>query len=244
MAVHFSLLEAPSNLKESLDWIVAVRRCSAIPMLEKATYTLLLHGTPVLPETASMKEGDMSTNVCSEDTKTNCQDIDAESKTITGSTHVADYDVLIKPTLWIENLVMKLYFMDVSAREVKRSDLYRCLAQVSTRIQLTLLNLTKESTYVESYDKTATWRNSCAGNPYKCAEVFVSLLIRVYNNLNLIKRECKRWLNLDSKLNGAGSRAVGDLFASMGYNVKDFIPRGTCRDILKYYETLNGPLMF
>ncbi|GBE59378.1 hypothetical protein, conserved [Babesia ovata] len=244
MAVYCSLLEAPSNLKESLDWMVAVRRCSAIPMLAKTMYIVLLHGTQILPELTNIREGGAPTNVRSEDATSNYQDIAAGHKTITKGAHRSGRDVITKPTSWIDNLLIKLHLMDASEKEVKVNELYRHLAKASTRIQLILLNLTTDSTYVESYDRDVTWENSCAENPLKCAEIFVSFLIPVCDDLHMIQSECNKRHNLDSKLNGTGQRSVGKMLASMGYNVRDFIPEGTCRDFLEYYEALEEPLDF
>ncbi|CDR96562.1 hypothetical protein, conserved [Babesia bigemina] len=243
MVVYDSLLEAPSNLKESFDWIVAVRRCSGIPILAKALYLVLLRGAANLPDVKNMKGGNVS-NVLSDDADYDDWDFDDGANKIIKGSHLPRRGGLTKPTSWVDNVMIKLNLMDEKETEVKMNELYRHLSKASIRIQLILLNLINDSTYVESYGRDVTWDNSCAENPWECADIFISLLIPLCDDLNFIQSECNKRSNLDSKLNGTGQRSVGKMFASVGFNLKDFIPKGTCRDFLKYYEPLKTQLEF
>ncbi|ORM41113.1 uncharacterized protein BXIN_0447 [Babesia sp. Xinjiang] len=230
MEIHTALTEIPTSLKESLDWVTAIKKCGAATLLAKAVYDFLLHSSPavgVAPTVSSEAElVDASDATKEEGSRPKSHLMGSEPRSL----HV--------PTKWYDPLMVKLHIKKPIQTEVLPEVFLGHVAQSCIGISDMVSHIKKSETYVSSYGPTATWERDCAKDPSVCARIFVSMVAPTHEAFKIIKYYCTNSLHdSSSRIDGTGIFTAGSVFEALGYPLEQLSHEATCGTFDKVRKT-------
>ncbi|CDR95141.1 hypothetical protein BBBOND_0202980 [Babesia bigemina] len=212
--VFNSLTEAPHNLKEGIDWLVALKGDDAesnIAALGAAIYNFLVDKPVGHTEIPALEK-----------VKLNAKDFMGQSE-LRGLPYVKDlltrYSSPVKKPTGLgkvfNNVDESDYKNVVQTRKMKPEKITQYVTEAINGCEKFLGKIKTPDQYESAYGKEATWEASCSEKPEDCAAVFVGIAPMLYAGL----RSLRRASNV-SPLQYIGIRKkpeVGGILTAMGY---------------------------
>ncbi|GBE59286.1 hypothetical protein, conserved [Babesia ovata] len=180
--VYTSLIEAPRNFKEGVDWLVALRGTNGrknLAAMGAAVYDFLADkpvGLLLVPSLEKVKR--LSKEFL-------------EQKDLEDKSYVKDllgkFDgPMDKNSRSLKHLSGNFgsdYKNVVKSRGFKPDDIARNVGAIVSNCEMLLKNIKNPDHYNSAYSSEATWEASCAENPEACAVVLVGIAPMLYAGL-------------------------------------------------------------
>ncbi|GBE59105.1 hypothetical protein, conserved [Babesia ovata] len=213
--VFNSLTEVPRNLKEGIDWLVALKGADAennLKAMGAAVYDFLADkpvGYTKLPALENVK---LITKQF------------LEQKELRDSSFVRKMLVRFKERLGKNFFNLRRLFCNTNVADLKNMMQYRCadakgIAWIIGKVVgacETFVKTTKNpDSYDSAYSSEATWEASCTEDPEACAVVLVGIAPMLYGGLHALWSSTKVAIR-----NGPGSdaeKALRDVMKAVGY---------------------------
>ncbi|GBE60098.1 hypothetical protein, conserved [Babesia ovata] len=185
--VYTSLTEVPRNLKEAIDWLIALKGTDAdnnINAMGAALYDFLAEqpvGLRRLPELEKIKPITRAF-LMNEELR-----VEPFVKDLLGrfrrpmnkNYHILRHRLLIVNDSDYKNVI--------ETERLKPRDMANGLGEVVFGCERLLHNIANSRKYVSSYSSEATWANSCSANEYACAAVLVGIAPMLYAGLRALR---------------------------------------------------------
>ncbi|GBE61030.1 hypothetical protein, conserved [Babesia ovata] len=212
--VYFSLIEAPHNLKEGIDWLMALRGTDAeanLKALGAAVHHLLADKPVGLTKIESLE---FIKHITKEF---------LERKHIKNQEFVQTLLCRFNGPMDKSNLPLKRCFRKidgdydniVKGLRLKPDSMGLCLGRVAYGCDKFLKHMKIPDEYKSAYSSKATWESSCAQDPEACAVVFVGIAPMLYTGLRSLK-DATEAANADEKDEGA-RRRLRKVLRAVGY---------------------------
>ncbi|GBE61430.1 hypothetical protein, conserved [Babesia ovata] len=232
--LHNSLIEVPRNLKEGIDWLIALKGRNFnynMTAMGLALHNLLKRhpvGLKVLPalecvkriskqflEQPELKDQPFVKNLLRryEEPLNKEPGVLAE---IFGDTPLSDY----------ENVV--------ELRGVKGGDIIKDLGNVVRGCEKFLKNIKIPYQYKSAYSSKATWDESCSRDPEACAVVFVGIAPMLYAGLRSLRDASEHAIKGSNHM---AEHRLWYVFKAMGYREQECRPSMSASDMI---EALSG----
>ncbi|GBE61205.1 hypothetical protein, conserved [Babesia ovata] len=234
--VYNSLTDIPRNLKEGIDWLIALKG-------DDAKENLAAMGDAIHKFLADKPVGKMELPAL--------EKVKSISK-----------EFLEKPELkcrWpIKNMLEKLYkpmnknisgcakfFRNVDesdyknvlkARGVKPEDISKDLRKVVHGTETFLDDIKNPDQYKSAYSSEATWEASCAKDPEACAVVLVGIAPMLFGGLRALREASHDESHIFSRSKNKG--VVGSVLEALGYNVAERRPNMSGSYVFKAVENV------
>ncbi|GBE62030.1 hypothetical protein, conserved [Babesia ovata] len=219
--IYNSLTDAPHNLKECIDWLIALRGTdgeSNFQAMGEAVHKFLVDkpvGLTKLPGLDKVK--DISREFIGqrvlraepfvEDLLKRFNEPMNKQKTEYYSSNFGKFDE-------------SNYTNVVKSRGVTAEEIAEKLAKVTADCEKFLDRLRRPSVYLPSYSSEATWESSCAKDPEACAIVLVGVAPMLYTGLRTLKEESNaealRWKRPNKK-----NVTLKSVIEALGYKEPD-----------------------
>ncbi|CDR93947.1 hypothetical protein BBBOND_0102740 [Babesia bigemina] len=172
--VYYSLTDAPQNLKEGIDWLVALKGDDAeknLKAMGEAVHKFLINKPVGKVELPGLEEVKRITKEFLE--KPELKDLPYVN------------DILGKFEGHINkepSLFAKIFYVDecdyrniLRARRIKPEDIAQDVTEVVESCEQLMEGMKVPDEYESAYNYRATWDSSCSYNPEACAKVFVGI---------------------------------------------------------------------
>ncbi|GBE61042.1 hypothetical protein, conserved [Babesia ovata] len=213
--VYFSLTDAPRNLKESIDWLMALRGADAetnLKALGSAVYDLLADKPVGFTEVPAL------------------ENVKRISKEFLEQEELKN-EPFVKGLLWRFNNRMKknyykyfrfVFHIDksdyenvVRTRGTVPEKIAENLGKVVHGTETFLDDIKNPDKYRSAYSSEATWDNSCSAKPEACAVVFVGIAPMLCAGLRSLRKTSNNasatWSNRYAK------KHFGEVMKAVGY---------------------------
>ncbi|CDR97437.1 hypothetical protein BBBOND_0313390 [Babesia bigemina] len=194
--VYNSLTDIPRNLKEGIDWLIALKGTDGeknLAAMGAAVYNFL---APCLPErVAEEVVGDAAKGVLN-----NPVGNPADSKPFLALEHIKLISMGYMwqkelRELWPANVMLKLFikFIDKKPSELANTikdnpeTVTEKLGKIVNGCEKFVSDIKHPEQYKSAYGKNATWVKSCSQNPEDCAAVFVGIAPMLYVGLESLR---------------------------------------------------------
>ncbi|ORM41114.1 uncharacterized protein BXIN_0446 [Babesia sp. Xinjiang] len=193
--VHASLLEYPTNYKEAIDWLVAIRTSGGIKELGAAVVNLFAEQSYDDEFMALIKE--IRLKVKRYLRQSGFSDQPAVRIILKLLPDESEYPIEVGSPPTITEIEEAIECQHPSHKEEKGvpiadkseshkpkpilprnisdADVIKAISDSADQYDKLLRKLWKSKTYEHSYDVTATWEQSCAPEPQTCAKIFVGI---------------------------------------------------------------------
>ncbi|CDR96269.1 hypothetical protein BBBOND_0301730 [Babesia bigemina] len=184
--VYYSLTEAPHNLKEGIDWLIALKGTDAesnIAALGAAVYDFLADKpvgftkVPVLEEVKQITKEFME--------QEQLKDLWPARELLWRFDNSANKH---------SSYLGRNFIVDesdhaniITAHGVETKDIAQDLTEVVDGCEKFLTQIKSTDLYVSAYNSEATWEASCSENPEDCAAVFVGIAPMLYAGLRSLR---------------------------------------------------------
>ncbi|GBE60608.1 hypothetical protein, conserved [Babesia ovata] len=185
--LHNWLTDVPSNLKEGIDWLIALRGTDAeknLGAMGKALYGLLADKPVGFTEVPALEEVKRISKEFLEQKELKCQPFVE--------------DLLKRYTTPLRKLLKRLpaitdsveesdYKNVVETRGIKPKDIAKYISEIVHNCENLLNDITKPHRYATAYSPEATWDSSCAKDPEACAVILVGIAPMLYTGLRSLQ---------------------------------------------------------
>ncbi|GBE60306.1 hypothetical protein, conserved [Babesia ovata] len=240
--VYNSLTEVPRNLKEGIDWLMAVKGTDAetnLKAMGEAIYNFLVDkplGLKKLPALENVKK--ISKEFMGQKELKNHPSVSTlldrfdqpmnKSKTAVffkfpWVRHESDYENILK------------------SQGLKPDDMVNEVAHVMDGCEKFLEKIKVPGQYKSVYSGEATWESSCAKNPEACAVVLVGIAPMLYSGLRSLK-DATEAATRYGKIPKAEKR-LGSLLKAVGYDEPECRPGMSGSDILKALDGVDVDIL-
>ncbi|GBE59261.1 hypothetical protein, conserved [Babesia ovata] len=173
--VYSSLAEAPRNLKEAIDWLMAVKGTDAEVNLKAV-------GAAVYNFLADKSFGKVEIP-------------DLEKVRLISKKFMEKPD--IKDHWFVQKLLEKLN--EPTHKTQKTANALRCISKTMLKnlargayaLEAFLNDIKHPDLYISAYSPEATWGKSCAKNPEDCIVVFVGMVPMLWSGIHYMLSTCK-----------------------------------------------------
>ncbi|GBE59631.1 hypothetical protein, conserved [Babesia ovata] len=232
---HECLLIPPTNFKEAVDWLEAVRSTAGIKPLGEAVYALLR-------ETAvSNVKFDSFTTIKSHvrnflrfDGFTGFPSFRVMLDSVTGYPSPMHAICLNGDKHDPEAVKMNVKgFCDATEfNSVQYEDVHRVVYETIQTAHYLVDGIKKTETYEETYVSKPLWDVSCKENPQKCATMFIGIIPMIYPTLYELYQYTQKYYNFDLHIKTKKNDTLGWLFEGSGFTFyKDLKGKVTAEDI-------------
>ncbi|GBE60157.1 hypothetical protein, conserved [Babesia ovata] len=212
--VYTSLTEAPRNLKEGIDWLIALKGTSKFNMqvLGHAIYNFLVDkpvGTLLIPSLENVKR--LSKEFLEQNELKDLPYVEDLLSKFQKSMHIKSSGAAtpsgLAPKSDYENIVQ--------AKGIKPEEIAKNVGTVVDACEKFLDDIKNPYLYKSSYSPEATWDASCAKNPETCAVILVGIAPMLYVGLHSLSDANSPAL-LGRRLPNSRNR-LGVLLTAAGY---------------------------
>ncbi|GBE62191.1 hypothetical protein, conserved [Babesia ovata] len=186
--VYNSLTEAPRNLKECIDWLVALKGTSKFntQALGFALYKFLVDkpvGTLLIPSLEKVKR--LSKEFL-------------EHEDLRNRSYVKDLLSRFKEPMNKDHYRLRAMVSDntesdyenfVKSRGFTADDIARNVRAIVSNCEIILENVKNPDQYNSAYSSEATWAASCSKNPEACAVILVGIAPMLYAGIESLRDE-------------------------------------------------------
>ncbi|GBE59193.1 hypothetical protein, conserved [Babesia ovata] len=240
--VYNSLTEAPHNLKEAIDWLMALRGTDA----EKS---LAAMGDALYKFLADKPVGKMKVSAL--------ENVKKISKKFMGQKALKDQP-FVKTLLgrfkrntsktvslfhrWFETMAQSDCENVMEVRGVKPEDITVNLAKAVDGCEKFLDDIKIPNQYKSAYSSGATWSSSCARNPEACAVVLVGIAPMLYAGLRSLKETSaeaanRNWLASYAELK------LGKVLTAVGYKEPQCRAKMSGSDVFKALQSVSFEML-
>ncbi|GBE62553.1 hypothetical protein, conserved [Babesia ovata] len=210
-----SLTEAPRNLKEGIDWLMALRGTDAernLTAMGAALYNFLADkpvGLMELPALENVKhlskdfmwqkelKDQWPVNIMLRRFNNPMDKTQGKFSETTGFVEESDFENVIQ------------------TKGVKPKDIAKDLGNVVDACEKFLRSIKVPDHYISAYSREATWEASCSKDPEACAVVFVGIAPMLYAGLNALMATCIAAFFRGS--NSTGYNNMREVLRALGY---------------------------
>ncbi|GIX61892.1 chromosomal replication initiator protein DnaA [Babesia caballi] len=224
MTLRNSLLEMPSNFKESLDWIITVGECGVLPLVGKSIFEILLRNSAAGSAT-SVAAHNRGPEVPSQGEQYN------DEEPTKGSLTSPPKGTLTLTTGWLEGLLCSAGWRQPVKKEVGVRRFARHLVKYAEGLDNLVVVITRNSLYQYSYEPSDDGKELCERDPSKFARIFLSLFMPVYKTIRAFKAKCNAFSYYFSPINDAGPNGMGHYLHALGYEIRQLCPAQKGRHI-------------
>ncbi|CDR96425.1 hypothetical protein BBBOND_0303290 [Babesia bigemina] len=214
--VYNSLTEAPRNLKEGIDWLVAVKGTDAesnIAALGEAVHKFLADkpvGSMQVPALEKIKL--ITKEFIGQKNLKGSWFVKNITKRV-GSGLGKTYDTLVKDLGYVRD---SDYQNVVDAEGVNADTIVENLNKVMDGTEKFLDDIKNPNQYTSAYSSKATWEASCAKDPEACAVVLVGIAPMLYTGLRHLRTASSEQAGLLQIF--YGKKSLMNLLNAAGYN--------------------------
>ncbi|CDR94979.1 hypothetical protein BBBOND_0201360 [Babesia bigemina] len=210
-----SLTEAPRNLKEGIDWLIALKEGDAVE-------NVLAMGTAVHKFLADKPVGKMELPAL-ENYKRISQKF-LEQPELKGQPFVSKLLGRFKAPLSKRPGVLAKYFGNIiesdyqnvlQTRRAKPEVVAANVAQVLYGVEKFLNDIKDSKYYNQAYSGRATWEASCSKSPEACAQILVGIAPMLYTGLRSLKDATE--IANKKKPNSKEEQRLGEILNAVGY---------------------------
>ncbi|GBE58841.1 hypothetical protein, conserved [Babesia ovata] len=216
--VYNSLTEAPRNLKECFDWLVALNGSSKFntQALGFAVYNFLVDkpvGTLLIPSLEKVKR--LSKEFL-------------EQKELKNRPYVEELLSKYKEPVNKQSRSIKHFLGDyesdyknvVKRSGVKPDDIAENVARIASSSKMSVMLIGTPDQYESAYSSEATWDASCSKDPEACAVIFVGIAPMLYAGLQSL------WDETTPKFSGSETpietNRMGKLMKALGFTEPEY----------------------
>ncbi|GBE60491.1 hypothetical protein, conserved [Babesia ovata] len=198
--VYNSLTEAPHNLKEAIDWLIALKGTDAesnLKAMGEAIYNLLgsdTIGGKMLPALKIIRR---------------------ISQNFLQKKELHDQAFVKSALRQLNQLMDKTPGGIAIPKSVTPDTIANNLAHVVVGAEIFLNDIKDLDQYVSSYSSEATWANSCSMKPEACAVVFVGIAPMLFTGLRYLNSACLGSTRSGSK--SISKERLEEVLKSLGY---------------------------
>ncbi|GBE62663.1 hypothetical protein, conserved [Babesia ovata] len=195
-----SLTEAPRNLKEAIDWLMALKGTDAennMKAFGDAVYKFLADKPVGKMEVPALEKVKVITKQFLEHRNIKGQWFTKRFLKMYGAPMVKEPEKLAKVLEYVRESDHKNV---VQTHKAKPETIAKKLGKVVAGCDVFLEHIKNPDSYNSAYSSEATWDASCTEDPEACAVVFVGIAPMLYTGLYYLQHACIR-----AKLGGPGS---------------------------------------
>ncbi|GBE62438.1 hypothetical protein, conserved [Babesia ovata] len=217
--VYTSLTEAPQNLKEAIDWLIALKGTDAennMKAFGDAVYKFLADKPVGYTKLPALEKVKVITKEFLEQKE--LKDMWPASELLGRFNNPMDK----KP-----NVIVRLlrvvdesdYTNIIQTQGVKAEDVAKDLGNVVAGCEKFLDDIKHPDHYESSYSSKATWTKSCAKNPEDCAAVFVGIAPMLYAGLRSLREAGNP--NIFGRVTSNADKLLGKVLKAVGYKEEE-----------------------
>ncbi|CDR93916.1 hypothetical protein BBBOND_0102450 [Babesia bigemina] len=220
--VYNSLTEAPRNLKEGIDWLIALRGTDAkknIIALGSAVYDLLADAPVGNMKLPTLEEVKLIT-------KEFLEKPEIKGRWFASRLLQKFNEPRRTPNLHFKRLFNKYksdYHNVVQKKELQRKDMGLYLGRVVYGCDTLVKHMKVPDQYESAYSSEASWDASCSRHPAACAVVFVGIAPMLYAGLYSLKYVTS--IALTNESNNTVRERLAELLSAVGYDESYRRPR-------------------
>ncbi|GBE62697.1 hypothetical protein, conserved [Babesia ovata] len=235
--VYTSLTDVPSNLREGIDWLMALKGTDAeknLGAMGDAIYRLFDGDTVGSNVVATLKKIKRTSKKFLKGQGLKDQWFVKELL------QRLDQPLNKKPVVLAETLGFveeSDYENVVEARGVRPENIAKCLGKVVDSCEKFVDGIKTSGRYGSSYSSKATWDASCAKDPEACAVVLVGIAPMLYAGLSSLQIASEIAVRKGS--NSVAEKRLGDILKAVGYDKLKLNSSVSISDILKAMEAVD-----
>ncbi|GBE62672.1 hypothetical protein, conserved [Babesia ovata] len=235
--VYNSLTDVPSNLREGIDWLMALKGTDAeknLGAMGDAIYRLFDGDTVGSKVVATLKKIKRTSKKFLKGQGFKDQWFVKELL------QRLDRPLNKRPVVLAETLAFveeSDYENVVEARGVRPENIAKCLGKVVDSCEKFVDGIKTSGRYGSSYSSKATWDASCAKDPEACAVVLVGIAPMLYAGLSSLQIASEIAVRKGS--NSVAEKRLGDILKAVGYDKLKLNSSVSISDILKAMEAVD-----
>ncbi|GBE58906.1 hypothetical protein, conserved [Babesia ovata] len=218
--VYSSLTDIPRNLKEGIDWLIALRGTDAeknLKALGEALYKFLADKPVGKRELPALENVKLISKKFLE--KPELKDMWPASELL-GRFNKPMNKNFVGLAKCFNNADESDYKNVVKARRLTPKTIAEKLGKIVAGCEKLLESVKNPEQYYSSYTSEATWEASCAENPEACAVVLVGIAPMLYTGLRSLREESKVGTGV-LPLSGKG-KPMGKVLKAVGYKESEY----------------------
>ncbi|GBE59580.1 hypothetical protein, conserved [Babesia ovata] len=238
---YYSLTDVPSNFKEGIDWLLALKGDDPHHYLQAmgtALHDLLSRHYVGFTRLPALEKIKLISRKFLEEGGLKGQPFVKELLERYKAPMSKNPEQLAKVFSRVDESDYKNV---VRARRATPRSIAKNIGEVVDAAEKFLEGIKETDKYTNTYGSGATWIGSCADDPEACAVVFVGIAPMLYAGLRSLQEA-----SLDAQKEGPHSDAanrLGKMFKALGYEERDCIDGLKASDIRKALEGVNKQIL-
>ncbi|CDR97391.1 hypothetical protein BBBOND_0312940 [Babesia bigemina] len=226
--VYYSLTEVPRNLKEAVDWLIALKGTDAennLKAMGVALYDFLGNKPVGKMELRGLERVKTISKVFFD--REELKDMPYIKEMRQRFEQPMNKSSLIAK--WFLSVAESDYDNVIKSKGLDAGDISEELGGFVDAAEQFLDGVKPEGTYESAYHPNATWETSCTKSPEACARVLVGIAPMLYAGLRLLGHA-----GVDATLGGprsAAGKELGNLMSSLGYTDRQRRPEMTGSEV-------------
>ncbi|CDR93794.1 hypothetical protein BBBOND_0101230 [Babesia bigemina] len=214
--VYTSLTAIPRNVKEGIDWLVALKGddpAKNLKAISEAVYNFLADkpvgklDLPALEKAKLISKGFLRRQVLNDQPFV---------KELLGKFNGSIHKEYYKYLSFVYDIAESEYENIIESRGETAETVEDNITKVVHATEMFLDDVKNSDKYTSAYTPEATWNASCSKDPEVCAMVFVGIAPMLYTGLRFLKDTCTSAILEGER--SMGEKRLGSVLEALGYN--------------------------